>query len=253
MTTEGSSNNHYIPFLAILAVTAALGTGTLGKSETPRHLIYLLAILVFLSGSVTIISMQAHGDHDIPFLVPFVLVAGLVFLGILRVLKMDDLKRRVFIFTVLVIGQFAVALYYPPNYLPENGYKQGMAKLQSEIARLKGSVLWIDYGNVPAPHRPKIRLSWVAVHDVERQRIAEGEAAKELIGYRSRINSDKEIYILSNRRLEESGILVWKSVIGNFEVMTDYGEEFAPIRQITYHWFSGGDYPRFLYRKRTSA
>jgi len=57
-----------------------------------------------------------------------------------------------------------------------------------------------------------------------------------------------KLYLLSDRPLEK--VPVWDSMVGEFALIRDYGEEFAAVRQIADHWYGAEAPPRYSYRRR---
>lgn len=254
MTAAGSSNNHYIPFIASLSATAALGFHVLISSKEPPGLTGWIAITAFLSIAVSVVAMRKYaGMHPLPFFSPFVVTSVLIVYAILANLKFADHTRKLAVGTLLVIGQFGVAFYYPPNFLPEPGYKEGITRVRTELAKLDGPVIWLTYGHVPfSLVRMKMAKapSWVALQDIERQVVKENEIEKALSPFRDRISTAKKLYLLANDPLEEAP--GWSSVATNFALIKDFGTELSALRQVTYHWYGGGGYPRFLYLTRSA-
>ncbi len=254
MMVAGSSNNHFIPLIAILCVTSALGAHELLRSERSRQIGWGLATITAASAGVTWFSLQQVGHHAIPVFVPF--VAGAVWLAYLllsRTLAVGAL-RSASTALLLVVGQFGAAFYHLPDYLPQPGYATGLARLRGELDRVDAPVIWIPYGSCPAGLIGRETLSApsiVALEDLTRQQHLDVSPDRLVEPFRQRIHELPRLYVLANHRIEDE--VVWNTVPVEWELVRDFGHEFSNVQQITRHWFGGGDYPRFLYRKRGEA
>src|SRR6185369_9526622 len=116
--------------------------------------------------------------------------------------------------------------------------------------QLEGPVIWIDYGNIPKDlsGRKMMRTpSWVALEDVDRQRVERGEIEARLRAWREFVEKTPGLYLISFDRLDR--VPVWDRYAGDFELVRDYRDEFKSLRQIVAHWYGSGDPPRYLYRR----
>ncbi len=57
-----------------------------------------------------------------------------------------------------------------------------------------------------------------------------------------------KLYLLTDSHLDETP--GWQAAAADFELVRDFGKEFADVRQIAVHWYGGGNYPHYLYRRR---
>lgn len=249
LMASGSSNNHYIPFMAILCVTAALGAQQLSLGTQPKRLIAML--LVIAVGSIALIgaSTKVYGvQYRIPLFAGVVtLVVPLLYLLLSRFSTARSGGRAA---AVLIVGQLVLCFYLPNDYLESPGYREDIDRLQEELAGIDGEIVWPLYGNVPATLTGVKLLpmpSRVIIQDVERQQGVESEVEKELAPLRDRLRNSDGIYVLSTNELRRS---TWNHVPGEFELIRDYGDAFSAAKQITRHWFDWGtnSYPRYLYR-----
>ncbi|MFM9965550.1 MAG: ArnT family glycosyltransferase [Planctomycetaceae bacterium] len=251
MMVAGSSNNHFIPLIAILCVTASLGVAKLFRSELRPQIGWELAVIVVISSSVTWLSLRQFGHHAIPVFVPFVAgVVLLVYFALTKALPAGALHSAS-VALLLVVGQFGSAAYNLPDYLPKPGFLTGLARLRGELDRVDAPVIWIPYGSCPSGLLGRAMLSApsiVALEDMTRQQNVAGTPEERVAAFHQRIRELPRLYVLSNQRIEDS--VVWNSVPVEWELVRDYGREFSNVQQITRHWFGGGEYPRFLYRKR---
>lgn len=251
MTAAGSSNNHFIPLVAILTVTAALGVRSLAGSATTRDLIVEVGLMALGTTTVTAISIHLFKGHDLSF-VPAVSLA-LSLAGCLWLQRSGVQWAGIGAATLLVVGQFAVSAYDPADYLPDPGFRQGLARLRREIAALDGPVFWLPHGNVPAALTgAKIARapSWVVLDDIDRQEKAPDEALRVLAPFRQAVLTGPPKFILSDGRL--AGVPYWRELAGHFVLVRDFGTELSSVRQIGTHWYSGRTYPRYLYRRIAS-
>ncbi len=254
MTVAGSSNNHYVPFIALLGIGAALGAREMVEADWPRRLGRRLAVMVLALSAVMYLSVREGGHHPIPFWAPWVAVgASAIYLAVkLAGVKMP--ARAVISAIVLALAQFAISWYDPRAFLPGPDFARQQADLRLELASLPaGRVIWADYGNVPAS-LTGIKLaqapSWVALEDLERQQASGARVASELRPFRERVRNEEDLRVLSNGPLEE--MPGWQILSRNFQLERDYGPRFAQVRQVVGHWFGGQTYPRYLYRRRTA-
>ena len=117
--------------------------------------------------------------------------------------------------------------------------------------RLDGPVIWMTYGNVPAAltgFKIARAPSWVTLEDIQRQ-VADPRhpAARTLAPFRERVLRAQRLYLLSPGPVAE--MLVWNELPVEWQLVRDYGRDLSSVRQITRHWFGGGEFPRYLYRK----
>jgi len=247
MTAAGSSNNHYIPLIAALSATAALGIPPLIRGAVRWWLGGLLLGVTAVSAAVTIVALRSYAGHDISYVPPVATASALVLFAVLW--RVAEPARGGALASVLLAGHLVIAFYYPARYLPVDGYSEALAALRAEIRALDGQVIWVPYGNVPAeltalklPSSP----SWVALEDVERQVNAAEEARRDLEPFLARIRGAPGLHILSDDRIE--GVPVWRNLAPRLALVRDFGRQFSSVRQIAYHWYGGGNYPRYLYR-----
>ena len=252
MMVAGSSNNHFIPLIAILCVTSALGTHKLFRSERLPQVGWGLTTIVVASSAVTWLSLRQFGQHAIPVFVPF--VAGAVWLAYLVVTRTlpAGARQSAWVALLLVVGQFGAAFYNLPDYLPQPGYMTELARLRGELDRVDAPVIWIPYGSCPSRLLGRETLpapSIVALEDLTRQQNLTESPDQLVAAFRQRIRELPRLHVLANHRIEDE--VVWNTVPVEWELVRDYGHEFAKVQQITRHWFGGGDFPRYLYRKRS--
>lgn len=251
MMVAGSSNNHFIPLIAILCVTASLGVHELLCSERRPHIGWGLTGIVAASTAVTWLSLRQFGHHAIPVFVPFVAGAVLlIYLVLARILPAGALQSMSFAL-LLIVGQFGAAAYRLPDYLPRPGFSTELARLRGELGRVEAPMIWIPYGSCPSALLGREMLSApsiVALEDITRQQNVVGTPEQLVASFHQRIRELPRLYVLANHRIEDE--VVWNSVPVEWELVRDFGHEFANVQQITRHWFGGGDFPRFLYRKR---
>lgn len=253
-TAEASSNNHFIPFIAGLAVAAALGAGVLLRGEFPARGKPLLGVVCLLATAAASVAIGLFRDHDMPFFLPFAFL--FVWLAYLRGARYEwtPFGHCLLLAGVLAAGQFIVSFYYPPDYLPDPNYEPAVAELRAELQRLDGPVIWADYGNVPQAltgRKLERGPSWVSFGDVLRQRAAPQVVERELSVFSNRLRGFGKLYLLTNAPLQ--AVPGWEAVAGDFELVRDYGEKFAGVPQIAIHWYSGRSYPKYLYRRRAPA
>jgi 4-amino-4-deoxy-L-arabinose transferase-like glycosyltransferase len=249
MTSAGSSNNQYNPFLAGLCVTAALGAQKL-LTEELRNVCYLVGITLLLSSANTVLATRFFPNHDIPLYVPLVMLLVLV-VCLLITNRFPNARGRTLVAAALIVGQLLVASYDPSVYLPEPGYEQGIADLRAELSALNGPVIWLPYGNVPAAltgkklaHAP----SWVSLDDIQRQQTSPAEIERDFAGLRDRVRNAKTLYVLSDSPLSETP--GWQSFADEMVLLRDYRDRFSSVRAIATHWYSGRTFPRYLYERR---
>jgi hypothetical protein len=177
MMATGSSNNHYIPFIAIMACTAALGVQFIVVHGIPRWLGASLVLITVATIIVTGLSIRQYGIQSrIPVYPP--IVAGVVLFSYFSMtrIRMGCPGTSLVTVILLSIGQYAASFYYPPSFLSDQDYSVALALLRSEIQCIDGDVVWIDYGYVPSA-LTGIKLSrspsWVAIEDIDRQEISD--------------------------------------------------------------------------------
>lgn len=250
MSSAGSSNNHYIPLLAIMSVSAMLGLKRVLQEGLSGQLVLAAVGLTVFSVAAAWVARQQFSNHDVPLVAPIALAAvtlGVVLCWLLRV-------NVTAVVGLLLVGQFAVTSFYPPDYLPPSEFVQGMAQLRTELRQLDGPVIWVPYGNVPSA-LTGVKLarapSWVALEDIERQRDTGGQSAADLEPFRKRIQSAERLYVLSHDPIRH--VPVWSSLEGNLELVRDFDRQLVGLAEVTSHWYSGRSYPRFLYRLRPNA
>ena len=251
MTSTGSSNNHYIPFLTGLAIAAALGARQILAGEFPARIKPLLAFVCLTATVAASLALWLYKDHNIPFFLPLAFIA--VWLAYLRAARYEWTPRGHYelLAGVLAVGQFIVSFYYLPDYLPDAGYRANITELRAELLKLDAPVIWADYGNAPqALTGCKLTAapSWVSLEDMTRQQVAPEIVAADIAPVMARWRHYDKLYILTNQPLE--GLPGWKLAAWEFELERDYKKEFAAVREIALHWYSGGGYPRYLYRLR---
>ena len=254
MMVAGSSNNHYIPFLAALCVTSALGAKELLSFDRLRPTGLGLAAVVVATAAVTWISLLQEGHHAVPVFVPFVAIAALVAFGCWLRRSWPAATRNAAVAATLLAAQFATASFYLPDYLPRPGFRNELTLLQAELSELDGPLIWAPYGRCPAdllgPHALAVP-STIALEDIARQQNIDAKPDELLASFHDRLRRLPTLYVLANNRLEDE--VVWNTVPVEWELVRDFGHEFSNVQQITRHWFGGGGYPRFLYRKRGAA
>jgi hypothetical protein len=155
---------------------------------------------------------------------------------------------------VLVLGQFAAGFYYPPAFVETADASEAIGRLQSELRRLDESVIWVNYGNCPAALTGKKIArapGWVALEDIDRQQVSRSHRDQVLAPLRNRIIEEDRLHLLTNLPLE--GIAFWSTLPVEWELVRDFEKELSGVRQVTIRWFGGGDYPRYLYRRRSTA
>ncbi len=251
MMVVGSSNNHYIPFLSALCVTSALGMHELLNSERLRGIGWGLTGIVLASTAVTWISLRQDGHHAIPVFVPFVAVIVLAAFGLLKRFVPTESVRAACVGVALTVGQFAAGFFYLADYVRPVGFTEGLTQLRGELAHLDGPLIWTPWGRCPTTlieHDTLAAPSIVALEDMVRQQNLTQSSEELLAPFHERIRGLPKLYLLADRRIEDE--VVWNTVAVEWELVRDFGREFFSVRQITRHWFGGGGFPRYLYRKR---
>ncbi|MBI4603346.1 MAG: hypothetical protein HY721_15450 [Planctomycetes bacterium] len=252
MMAAGSSNNHYLPFMAVLCPAAALGAWSLLERGPVPHLGKALAASAAAAAVMVFASVRTygHGLHPIPTHAPAVLAAAAVAYGITRVRRLRAARPAVAA-VALSLAHFGIAWYDPFQFLREKGFEEGLARLRSELTAIPGPVVWMPFGNVPEalteaklPRAP----SWVSIEDIERQRAPAEEVAATLRPLRESLRAGGDLFVLTNEAL--GGDTRLETFEGQLVLVKDYGKDFAGVRQIAYHWYSGRGFPRYLYRRR---
>ena len=250
MTAAGSSNNHYIPFIAILGITAACGFNELLNFNNIFKYWWLFFSICFFSIGVVLVSLKLYDNHYIPIFVPIIAVLFLISYFIVSQIRLSLNKKQLLISIFLVLSQFAVSFYDPRSYLPDVEYQKDMLLLQKELNKLEAPVIWLPYGNVPQKLTGKkieSGPSWVVLEDLERQDNRNDHAEKILHRFKDHFDSKNELYILADGHLEN--FPGWSMLSNDFTLIQDFGTKFSGLRMAADHWFGGKNYPKFLYRK----
>jgi 4-amino-4-deoxy-L-arabinose transferase-like glycosyltransferase len=254
MTSSASSNNHYIPLIAVFAATAGAGFHALATSQSPTRLGGLLSGLTLVTGISTYVALKAYDNHHISQAPPFVAAGVTIGYFLVRYLSSQASVLRASGAALLVIGQFGASFYNPGDFLPVKGYQEELIQLQAEIAKHHGRVIWIPYGYVPAS-LTGIKIlstpSCVATDDIERQKTSPEKIQSELQAWGARFNSLSDVYILSHTVPDH--IPACGAFTKGLKLVEDFGDKFSAVRQITFHWYSGGEYPRYLYVKSPTS
>lgn len=248
MRISGTSNNHYTPLHALLSVSFAALSHRLISGREPARLHNLLLLMAGASGVVVYTSLQNFSNHPIPVFVPTVVAAACV--GLIAVLWVTKVSRSQWEAAILICAQFAVLIYNPARYLPRDDFHSSLDRFRSELSRLDAPVIWVDYGGIPSDLTVTklMRMpSWVALEDIERQQISRAEIEADLRPWQEKILGMDRLYLLSFDELKN--VTVWKRFTKEFELVKDFGDSFAGVRQIADHWYGSGDAPRYLYRK----
>jgi hypothetical protein len=271
MTVEGSSNNHFIPFIAASFLCCALGINELlsvaATTQLRRMLGYGFAAALVLTSVVTFTAIRRFPHHPIPVFVPGVAVAALAGFAVLcfRQIQVEKKshesqqpqfggsiwKTSGFAF-VLVLAQFGTQYFQWTQQVADPRFDAGLERLQADFSKLGGNVVWLPYGYVPVKLAgvPILKFpSTVALEDIVRQEHVPGTTADRLAPFFERVRSVDRLYVLSDQRIETT--VVWNQIPAHWILVKDYGLELSGVQQITRHWFGGGSYPRYLYRMET--
>lgn len=252
MSSVGSSNNHYIPFIAGLTIIAALGARRLLVEELPKHFSKLLGAWCLAAVLAQGWAMRHAGEHNTPLFAPLAMLG--VYVSYLLVVRSvwAPLSVSALAAILLLCGQLAVGAYHPTAYLPVAGYRQEVAQLRAELRSLDAPVVWATYGNAPQllTERKLERMpSWIAADDIRRREVPPADIVHDMRPWQDYVNSYPQLYVLSDRPLEKTPN--WKEIAHEFELVRDYGEKYSGLRQIAVHWYGGGNFPHYLYQRRT--
>jgi len=250
-SVAGSSNNHYVPLLAVLCVTAALGAREIARGEGG----WTAGAWVALPLAAFAISSRLLAGHasQITPLATRVGVAAAFGLAGLAGLRVGGAARASGVAALLVVAQLAAGFYPPARFLPDPAFEAERKALQAELAGLEGPVVWWPYGNVPARltgRKLAQAPSDMAVEDVRRQEHSDARIEYALSPLRARLAGVDPLWVLANAPLEEAD--GWGIFAGQFVRVRDYGTRFRAVRQAAAHWFGGGGYPRYLYRLKSA-
>jgi hypothetical protein len=245
MTALDSSNNHYIPFLALACAAAGAGTQRLLTRSASKTFLMSLG----LAGLPMWFAEGVFARPDVPDFARYTGIWVLALLVVLCLFRIGESRRSLGIAAVLLAGQSAVASYNPLLYVPETGYENDLATLRAELAKLDGPVIWANFGNVPKAFfafKPNRAPSWVAVSDIARQ-VGEKEAADpDLTPFRERIKNTRGTYILADQALEN--IPGWEFASRYAVLVKDYGPAFSRLKKVAYPWYGNDRYPQYLYK-----
>ena len=250
MRISGTSNNHYAALHALLAVTLAVMCHRLFMRRDTARLLILMTLMAVASCLMIVIAKRHFPQHDVPAFVP--VVVALASVALLLVRRAPAEARPRWQATILISAQFAVMAFDPLSYLPSPGWPEAVKRFGSELAQLDGPVIWVDYGNIPADLTgTKIARapSWVALEDVDRQQVQQSEIEANLQPWREHVQGRPNLYLLSAANTLKH-VPVWSRFADNFELVRDYGDTFAAVRQVAEHWYVSGGPPRFLFRKK---
>ena len=138
--------------------------------------------------------------------------------------------------------------------MPVAIFREELTHLQAELSQLDGPVIWTPYGRCPEQLTGRQMLavpSTIALEDMVRQQNVTETPEELMASFHDRLRQLPTLYVLANSRLEHENM--WSAVPIEWELVRDFGRQFSNVRQITWHWFGGGGYPRYLYRKRSEA
>ena len=250
MAKVGSSNNHYVPLIAGLSLTGALGFSEILDRRTPIRVGLALALLTILSVTLTVTKYLA-GEG------PFYMNVGWLALAMTAALywllqrrSLTPIPHNQLAAVLLALGQLASASYIPLRYMPPLDYPVGVTRLREVLASLEEPLLILPYGNVPQSltSRPTVRApSWVALGDELRQ----NPSRETFIALKSRIVQIARLHVLTETPLKE--VPVYGVLADLFEPVKDYGAEFRGVGQNAIHWYSGRSKLRYLYRLKPTA
>lgn len=271
MTVAGSSNNHFIPFVAASLLCCALGVNKLlcitATTQLRRTLGCGFAAALVLTSAVTILAIRSFPHHAIPVFVPGVAAVALIGFAILCVLQTraakqsdasqpsrfgaDVCSNSGFAF-LLIAAQFGTQYFQWTQQIADPRLDAGLDRLQADLRNLDGNVAWLPYGYVPIKLTGTAILTFpstVALEDIVRQKNVAGTTVDRLAPFFERMRTQERLYVLSDERIES--IVVWNEIPAHWILVKDYGAELSGVQQITRHWFGGGSYPRYLYRMET--
>jgi hypothetical protein len=266
MTVAGSSNNHYIPFVALTCLTATLGIDVLLKGEITPRLQWLIGLglagIQLVTSAVTFVALNQFPHHPVPAFVPEIaaiaLIAFALSAAIRGVLSSDTSSSSsapratgwsVAIVLILVAAQFGTEHFRWKQQVADPSFASGIDRLRNNLKDLDGPVVWLPYGRIPT------RLSGmpletfpstVALEDIVRQQNVAGTTAEQLAPFFEHVLSREGLYVVTDERIEDT--VVWSEIPATWTLVRDCGREFSSVRQITQHWFGGGSFPRYLYR-----
>jgi len=246
MMAAGSSNNHYIPLIAFMSITAAMGLRTLSRSAPSKRLTLLTISTAIVSISAGLLSAKLFSNHYVPLYQ--LLFANLLLIGAMLVVHKSS--KTVFAVILLAVAHFSVVYFNPSMFLPESGYERAALNLQAELQD-KQEVIYLPYGNTPEKLLQRKLLSapsWVALEDIERKAVFTKHDQEILDRFKTHILSFRNLYLMSDVKLEH--LPVWKDMQSHFELVQEYGARFLPLRMIAKHWFVGRSYPRYLYHRK---
>ena len=244
MMAAGASNNHYIPFMATLMCAAALGGHSLFTNDASKLHRLMLPALLFFSALMTAVTLW--WGHPASLAAP--ISAAVVFTAFLLSARMETPNRAVLMATALIAGQLGTSFYLPSDSLPIPGVEAAQSSLEQLVKESGGNIIVAPYGNLPTSLTGmKIRKapSWVALEDVERQ----SDTAKGLAGiqpFLNQVRASAGLAVLTDSLIED--IPGGHFLASDFVLEKDLGTQFSALRQIAYHWYGGGSYPRYLYR-----
>lgn len=251
MMASGSSNNHFVPFLAIACVTATISLLQIAEEGPPRGTIPVLGCVVLLSTVVTVLAVRSFADHPIPKFVPA--VATVVLLAVLAagVVRRAGSRRAAVVAVVLLLGQLGCDFYWLPDFVAGRDSGAAFSALGQELSALDGPVIWYPYGYVPQEAtgaRLAVAPSAIEYEDVQRHSDDPDENRRDTGPFRRRLVESDPLYVLSAEELDHVPGL--PDLPQRWELVRDYGDRFAGVRQVTIHWYGGGQHPRYLYRGR---
>lgn len=268
MTVAGSSNNHYIPFVALTCLTATLGIHTLLKEEATPRLQWLLGLglagIQLVSSAVTYVALQMFPHHPVPAFVPEIAAMALISFALLAAFRGNRSSEAadpnpatstrgngwaIAVALILVAAQFATEQFRWKQQVADPAFTAGLDRLRNELKNLDGPVVWLPYGRIPTELSGmtlETFPSTVALEDIVRQRNVQGTTAEQLAPFFDHVLSRDGLYVLTDERIEDT--VVWNEIPVKWTLVRDCGRDFSSVRQITQHWFGGGSFPRYLYR-----
>ncbi|MCC7419034.1 MAG: glycosyltransferase family 39 protein [Planctomycetaceae bacterium] len=270
MTVAGSSNNHYIPFVALTCLTATLGINDLLKADVSPRLQWFLGLglagIQLVSSAVTYVALQLFPHHPVPAFVPEVAAMALISFAVLAAFRGSNGDTPegtpaapprsgwgIAIVLILVAAQFATSQFRWKQQVADPTFASGLHRLRDELKNLDGPVVWLPYGRIPTELSGmtlETFPSTVALEDIVRQRNVQGTTAEQLAPFFDHVLSHDRLYVLSDERIEDT--VVWNEVPVKWTLVRDCGRDYSSVRQITQHWFGGGSFPRYLYRMNPS-